>query len=108
MMYTAFLTLLNCSPSGFFVPPELIPNWLSWITYICPLTYGVRILLAGEFGGGRCDNVTSPVNTCDQILYNAQVDENDTWWYYLVLLCLFVVFRLIGLFILRRKATKFY
>lgn len=97
--------------SGFFVPPELIPDWLSWLVFIMPLTYGVRILLAGEFGGDRCDNVaTLPdgTNSCTRILENAGVDTNDVWWYYLVLLALFVFFRLLALFILKRKASKFY
>mmetsp|Transcript_32322 Transcript_32322/g.54079 ORF Transcript_32322/g.54079 Transcript_32322/m.54079 type:complete len:736 (-) Transcript_32322:15-2222(-) len=94
--------------SGFFIPPELIPDWLAWITYICPLTYGVRILLAGEFGGDRCAGIPPPQNSCDKILQNAGADEDDVWWYYLVLLVLFVVFRFLGLFILKKKASKFY
>jgi len=86
----------------------LIPDWLAWITYICPLTYGVRILLAGEFGGDRCAGIPPPQNSCDKILQNAGADEDDVWWYYLVLLVLFVVFRFLGLFILKKKASKFY
>jgi ABC-type multidrug transport system permease subunit len=97
--------------SGFFVPPELIPNWLAWLVYVMPLTYGVRILLAGEFGGDRCENV-EPLpdgsTSCTRILENSGLDTDDVWWYYLVLLGLFVFFRLLALFILRKKATKFY
>lgn len=97
--------------SGFFVPPELIPDWLAWLVYIMPLTYGVRILLVGEFGGDRCDNV-EPLpdgsTSCARILENSGLDTGDVWWYYLVLLVLFVFFRLLALFILRKKATKFY
>ncbi|KAG7349282.1 ABC transporter [Nitzschia inconspicua] len=97
--------------SGFFVPPALIPNWLSWLVYIMPLTYGVRILLAGEFGGDRCDNVeTFPdgTNSCTRILGNSGSNPEDVWWYYLVLLGLFIVFRLFALFVLKKKASKFY
>jgi ABC-type multidrug transport system permease subunit len=97
--------------SGFFVPPELIPDWLAWLVYVMPLTYGVRILLAGEFGGDRCDNVETLADggtSCTRILVNSGLDTNDVWWYYLVLLGLFVFFRLLALFILRKKATKFF
>lgn len=90
---------------------ELIPDWLSWLVWIMPLTYGVRILLVGEFGGDRCDNVlTLPdgSTSCSRILDNSGADEDDVWWYYLVLLLLFIFFRLLALTILRKKANKFY
>lgn len=87
---------------------ELIPDWLAWLVWIMPLTYGVRILLIGEFGGDRCDNVTTTPTSCEQIISNSGAKEEDTWWYYLVLLLLFVIFRLAALFILRKKANKFY
>jgi energy-coupling factor transporter ATP-binding protein EcfA2/ABC-type multidrug transport system permease subunit len=92
--------------SGFFVPPEIMPDWLAWITWIMPLTYGVKIIMAGELGNGRCgDNMP---NYCEETLANSNVDTDDVWWYYLVLLILFIFFRLLALFVLRRKATKFY
>ena len=101
--------------SGFFVPPHLMPDWLAWIQYICPLTYGVWIVTAGEFGGGRCDEWTivdeetnETFNNCDRILNNIGANEDDVWWYYLVLIGLFVVIRLFALRNLRAKASKFY
>ena len=90
---------------------ELIPDWLAWLVWIMPLTYGVRILLIGEFGGDRCDNVRTPPEvptSCESIIANSGAKEDDTWWYYLVLLLLFVIFRLAALVILRKKANKFY
>ena len=92
--------------SGFFVPPEIMPNWLSWLTWIMPLTYGVKIIMAGEFGDGRCGDYNP--NYCESTLNNANVDTENVWWYYLVLMLLFVFFRLLALFILRQKAAKFY
>lgn len=95
--------------SGFFVPPHLMPDWLAWIQYICPLTYGVWIVVAGEFSHGRCDNGGGArLTPCDMILDNVGADPDETWWYYLVLIGLFVVIRLAGLRNLRRKASKFY
>ena len=92
--------------SGFFVPPEIMPDWLAWLTWIMPLTYGVKIIMAGEFGNGRCGD--SIPNYCEQTLSNANVNTDDVWWYYLVLLLLFLFFRLAALFTLKRKASKFY
>ena len=93
--------------SGFFVPPELIPDWLSWLRFLCPLTYGVGIVLTAEFNG-RCDDVASEHNHCNAVMDNADVDPQDRYWYYFVLLALFFGFRLRGLFALKQKATRFY
>lgn len=97
--------------AGFFVPPELIPGWLAWLRYICPLTYAVRIALANEFDG-RCDDVVeedpSIPNYCETVLDNVGVDVDETWWNWLVLVGMFVGMRVMALINLRRKASKFY
>jgi len=94
--------------SGFFVPPELMPDWLSWIRWICPLTYGVKIVVAAEFDG-RCDSTSPPNdNFCDEVMNNVETNPDDVWWYFLVLVCLFGFFRLLALVVLRSKAEKFY
>eukprot|EP00521_Asterionellopsis_glacialis_P008157 CAMPEP_0195287702 /NCGR_PEP_ID=MMETSP0707-20130614/4658_1 /TAXON_ID=33640 /ORGANISM="Asterionellopsis glacialis, Strain CCMP134" /LENGTH=606 /DNA_ID=CAMNT_0040347483 /DNA_START=110 /DNA_END=1927 /DNA_ORIENTATION=+ len=76
--------------AGFFVPPDLIPDWLAWVRYICPLTYAVRIALVNEFDG-RCDDIDTdgqqgrpPVgagqsNFCDAVLNNAEADPDEVW-----------------------------
>ena len=92
--------------SGFFVPPEYIPDWLAWIRWICPLTYGTRIVVANEFDG-RCDDIPGP-NYCDSVMDNVQTDPDELWWYFLVLVLLFAFFRLLALIVLKRKAEKFY
>lgn len=88
--------------SGFFVVPELIPVWLRWAQYLCSLTYAVRISAAEEFGNrAGCES-------CDGFLEVLGADPDDLWWNWLVLASLFVVFRLLALFILRQKAEKFF
>lgn len=99
--------------AGFFVPPHLIPDWMAWIRYICPLTYAVRIALINEFDG-RCDGLPpSPanpngINYCDAVLTNTEADPEEEWWYWLLLGALFLFVRLLALNVLRRKASKFY
>ena len=92
--------------SGFLVPPGLIPIWLSWIRYLSPLTYGVKIVVAAEFGNGRCDGLDP--NYCDATFQNIGVKEGDVWWYYLVLIGLFIFVRVLALFNLKRKTNQFY
>ena len=91
--------------AGFFVIPELIPVWLRWASYLCSLTYSVRLALVAEFKD--CGDGQAGIN-CANLLDNIEADEDETWWYWLVLLVLFAAFRLAALYILRRKATKFF
>ncbi len=109
-MATEFLPLLFVPQllfAGFFVRTDLIPAWLRWAQYLCSLTYGVRLALLAEFGDCAADTTIRP-NLCAQLLDVNQVREDETGLYWGVLWGLFVVFRLGGLALLRKKATKFY
>eukprot|EP00980_Cylindrotheca_fusiformis_P027784 scaffold22559_cov111-Cylindrotheca_fusiformis.AAC.23 len=92
--------------AGFFVVPELIPIWLRWARYLCSLTYALRIMVFQEFGDG-CGSPEAD-HACDRLIESLDSGEDELWWSGLVLVILFVVFRLMGLFILRRKALKFF
>jgi ABC-type multidrug transport system permease subunit len=92
--------------AGFFVTPDLIPVWLRWAQYLCSLTYSVRLSLVEEFGD--CGPDVEAIRNCEKTLTNVDANENDKWWYWLVLVCLFVAFRVGALVILKMKATKFY
>jgi hypothetical protein len=98
--------------AGFFVAPHLIPSWLQWVPYVCSLTYAIRILLVEEFQD--CGDVypegvqrVRANVSCNMLIDNLNADEDDSWWYWLVLVVLFVVLRLSALAILRKKAVKF-
>jgi ABC-type multidrug transport system permease subunit len=86
--------------AGFFVTPSLIPSWLRWASYLCSLTYSVRLSLISEFKD--CGE------NCAGLLENIEADEDEAWWYWLVLISIFVGFRFMGLLILQKKATKFF
>jgi len=90
--------------AGFFVSPSLMPSWLRWARYIFGLTYSVRIGLVEELS--NCPGEMGAMN-CKNMLASVDADPDETWWYWLVLICLFVGYRSLALFNLRRKATKF-
>ena len=92
--------------AGFFVAPELIPDWLAWAQYLCSLTYGVRIISIAEFDD--CGGGLQGQQNCDRMLENIGANEDESWWYWLVLVLIFVVARIGALFVLKRKATKFF
>ena len=87
--------------AGFFVTPDLIPVWLRWAQYLCTLTYSVRLALIAEFDS--CDE-----QSCDTLLNDIGADSDQAYWYWIVLLGLFTIFRVGALMILRKKATKFF
>jgi hypothetical protein len=89
--------------AGFFVTPKLIPVWLRWAQYLCTLTYSVRLALVAEFESCA---VTTPA--CATLLDDVGANPDDTYWYWIVLVALFVVFRVGALLTLRKKATKFF
>jgi len=86
--------------SGFFVSTNLIPKAIRWAQYLCSLLYAIRLALVYEFGD--CEEAT-----CQGLLAGNHVNPDDAWWYWLVLASLFVVFRLLALVFLRKKATRF-
>jgi len=91
---------------GYFVQPELIPTWLNWFHYCCPMTYSTRLLLLQEFSD--CSDVLLGDYACNLLLTSVKAEEDDTWWYWIILGVQFVLLRLAGLFILQRSANKFY
>ena len=94
--------------SGLFIAIELIPEWVAWAQYLCSLTYASRIGFAYEFsncgdnGDGDYDEVAA--SNCDSVLAANNINPDDTWWYWLALLGLFVLFRVGGIVLLRYKA----
>jgi len=97
--------------AGFFVAIRLLPTWMQWVQYICSLTYGIRLGLLAEFEDCANDldleNANATAN-CNTVLRNVNAAENEEWWYWLVLVVLFVVLRLMALYVLKAKANTFY
>ena len=101
--------------AGFFVTPDLMPVWIRWVQYVCPLTYVIRILLVAEFykcSVGTNDNnaVTNNAEAanCEMLLENTDADPDQVWWYWLILLGQFVTFRALALWFLKSSAHRFY
>jgi ABC-type multidrug transport system permease subunit len=107
---TEFLPLLFVPQflfAGFFVNPELIPTWLRWAQWVCSLTYGVKLRLFYEWGSG-CENPADATYYTCNLLNSLNIEEDEVWWYWVMLVVLFLAFRLAALFVLSKKATKFY
>lgn len=78
--------------------------WVRWAQYFCSLTYAARLAYFYEFSS--CPSGLAQEN-CDRVLEQNSVDENDVWWYWLALIGLFVMFRVMGIMTLREKGRTF-
>lgn len=83
--------------AGFFIQISLIPELLRWAQYACSLTYAVRLALVSEFGDCTTES-------CVNLLENNGVNQLDTYWYWIILISLAVVFRVTAMIALRSKA----
>jgi len=91
--------------AGFFVPTDFIPVWLRWAQYLCSLTYAVRLALKYEFQECAED---AGGNSCAKLLENSNVDQLPAYAYWLILVALFLFFRISALLVLKRKAMTFF
>jgi len=90
--------------AGFFVGLELVPVWLRWIQYICSLSYGVRLGLIAQFRD--CSEGTGvAADNCEKALEAGSADLDSVLLYWLLLIGLFVVFRVGAIFALKAKAS---
>ena len=92
--------------SGFFVSPSLIPKILQWAQYGCVLTYAVRMLVVEEFH--NCSDNATENRNCARLVENVRADPDAGWFYWIMLVAFFIVFRLLALVLLQKSATKFY
>lgn len=93
--------------AGFYVPTGFIPIWLRWVQYLCSLTYAVRIALEAEFSDCAANESYIP-NYCQTLLEASNVYQIPIYGYWLILIALFIFFRVTALLVLKRKAMTFF
>ena len=93
--------------AGFFIQTAQIPAWLRWAQYLCSLKYGINLLLVAEFGPPTTDDWPAAYQLAAQELLEHEGVEPSRWWVYgLVLICITVGFRLLGVVLLSIRATR--
>ena len=90
--------------AGFFIRTSLIPVWIRWIQYLCPLKYGINLFFLNEFARFRssCDNDAAA--NCRQVLTGNDIVYSDWWIYALILAALSFSFRIVAIIALAAKA----
>jgi len=103
--------------SGLFLPIQKIPPSLRWVQHVCPLKYAIDLTALTEFNYVRkqiavCEDKESPVACAkehpgdylrQELLQNQGVEWDDWSTDLIVLVALFVGFRVIATFLLWRK-----
>lgn len=100
--------------AGFFIKMSDIPVWLRWAQYLCSLKFAINLGLVIEFGGSAgCDAdlaaegdavAIGRCNASQSLMVANDVDEDDWWIHLLVLLGLFLFFRMSAAMLLKAKA----
>lgn len=94
--------------AGFFIRTSQIPIWLRWAQYLCGLKYGINIMIINEFASNlpSCDGEAR--DNCRQVHEDNNVSGQYLWVYILILAALFFAFRALAMFLLSKKAVRFY
>eukprot|EP00299_Pterocystis_sp_00344_P019145 c9525_g1_i2.p1 GENE.c9525_g1_i2~~c9525_g1_i2.p1 ORF type:complete len:598 (+),score=129.97 c9525_g1_i2:51-1844(+) len=90
--------------AGFFIRLELVPVYMRWAQYLCSLKYAMNLAILVEFNDCSDDEKPSCVSLRDK----NNIEKGHWWIYALILIALFIGFRLVSLFILRKRAKKFF
>jgi hypothetical protein len=96
--------------AGFFVRIEQIPVYLRWAQYLCALKYCLNLIVLIEFDDCEkgSNNKVAAKAACEHLLEVNDIVKEDWVIYILVLAALFFGFRLLGSFVLLKKAQTFY
>jgi len=83
--------------SGLFLQIKDVPWYLRWVQYVCTLKYGINLVCIVEFGGDD--------RAGGELVLEAQdIREDMRLSYTLLLVGLFLAYRLMALVVLKRKA----
>ena len=76
--------------SGALVAVPLIPAWIQWLQYVISLRWLVGLTLVYEYD--TCSADSAPY--CEAALEANGLNPDDRWWYWIIVVCLFVFFKI--------------
>lgn len=96
--------------AGFFIRTSQIPIFLRWSQYLCGLKYAINLALLTEFrvDSDPCNTSPQARKNCENLLSINDVTAKDFSIYILLLIVLFLAFRIVGGIVLYYKAKRFY
>lgn len=96
--------------AGFFIATDSIPLFLRWAQYLCGIKYAMNLILITEFDptNESCTSSDVAALACEKALSTNDIDADDSWIYYLMLVAIFLFFRTVAVFLLVSKSKRFY
>lgn len=85
-----------------------IPEVLRWAQWLCGIKYGMNLLILTEFNPALKSCQGGASQFCRSIIDDNDIKEDQWWAYIVILVALFVAFRLLGAVILIDRAKTFY
>jgi ABC-type multidrug transport system permease subunit len=83
---------------GFYIRTSLIPIYIRWIQYLCPLKYGVNLAFLNEYNSMTGDARSN----WSMMLSQNSIEPSDWWVYILILLAIYCGCRVVSSLLLSK------
>ena len=94
--------------AGFFIKTSQIPIFLRWAQYLCSLKYAMNLMILTEFDNSNKSCQGGAQQSCHNVIAQNDIKKDQWWVYGLIIIALFLGFRILGGFVLTQKAKRFY
>ena len=94
--------------AGFFIRTSQIPVFLRWAQYLCAIKYTMNLVLMTEFDTSLDSCQGGAKSNCEAVITSNDIDKDKFWVYIILLIALFLGFRILASIILVHKAKRFY
>eukprot|EP01006_Ploeotia_vitrea_P057305 TRINITY_DN68164_c8_g6_i1.p1 TRINITY_DN68164_c8_g6~~TRINITY_DN68164_c8_g6_i1.p1 ORF type:complete len:630 (+),score=-19.30 TRINITY_DN68164_c8_g6_i1:51-1940(+) len=94
--------------AGFFIKMSQVPVFLRWAQYLCAMKYAMNLIIMTEFNTDlpSCDGAARA--NCERVIEDNSV-ETDMWYVYMIMLMvLYIGFRILGGIVLVIRSKRFY
>ncbi len=94
---------------GFFIRTSQIPEFLRWVQYLVSMKYAINLVYLSEFdlSLSSCHDGMARVN-CQSLIERNDIQPDQFYVYIILLVILFIGFRILGGVVLLQKAKRFY
>ncbi|KAH9259007.1 hypothetical protein BASA81_002627 [Batrachochytrium salamandrivorans] len=105
MLLTIVNTGLQLMFLGAAARYAMMPTWISWVGYVCNMTWGFKLLVATELNPTLCISQAN-CYLWDMLKESNWTSSDDIWKYYVILLSFFVFYRVWGVYCLYQVVDK--
>lgn len=82
--------------------------WMRWAQYLCAIKYSMNLVLMTEFDTSLDSCQGGAKANCEAVITSNDIDKDRFWVYIILLVVLFLGFRILASIILVHKAKRFY